>query len=402
MGGLGWANIKNMDAYIVAGYRTAVGKAPRGLFRFTRPDDLSAAVIKRLMEDFPQLDKERINDVIVGNATPEAEQGLNIGRMISMMGLDSVKVPGMTVNRYCSSGIQTIAIASAQINAGMADCIIAGGVETMSPIPFGGWRIVPNAKVAKENPDYYWGMGLTAEAVANDFKISREEQDAFAYESHRRALNAIDNGLFKDDIVPIVVEEIFVGEDNKRHSKKYIVDTDEGPRRGTTVEALSSLKPVFAAGGSVTAGNSSQTSDGAAFVMVMSERMVKELNIKPIARLVSYQVVGLEPRIMGVGPLTAIPAVLKHAGLKQDNIDLFELNEAFASQSLAVIKGLGLDTNKVNVNGGAIALGHPLACTGAKLSVQIFNELKRRKQKYGMVTMCVGTGQGAAGIYEML
>jgi acetyl-CoA acyltransferase len=391
-----------MDAYIVAGYRTAVGKAPRGLFRFTRPDDLSAAVIKRLMEDFPQLDKERINDVIVGNATPEAEQGLNIGRMISMMGLDSVKVPGMTVNRYCSSGIQTIAIASAQINAGMADCIIAGGVETMSPIPFGGWRIVPNAKVAKENPDYYWGMGLTAEAVANDFKISREEQDAFAYESHKRALNAIDNGLFKDDIVPIEVEEIFVGEDNKRHSKKYMVDTDEGPRRGTTVEALASLKPVFAQGGSVTAGNSSQTSDGAAFVMVMSERMVKELNIKPIARLVSYQVVGLEPRIMGVGPLTAIPAVLKHAGLKQDDIDLFELNEAFASQSLAVIKGLELDANKVNVNGGAIALGHPLACTGAKLSVQIFNELKRRKQKYGMVTMCVGTGQGAAGIYEML
>lgn len=391
-----------MDAYIVAGYRTAVGKAPRGLFKFTRPDDLSAAVIKRLMEDFPQLDKERINDVIVGNATPEAEQGLNIGRMISMMGLDSVKVPGMTVNRYCSSGIQTIAIASAQINAGMADCIIAGGVETMSPIPFGGWRIVPNAKVAKENPDYYWGMGLTAEAVAHDFKISREEQDAFAFESHRRALNAIDTGLFKDDIVPIEVEEIFVGEDNKRHSKKYTVDTDEGPRRGTTIEALAGLKPVFEAGGSVTAGNSSQTSDGAAFVMVMSERMVKELNIQPIARLVSYQVVGLEPRIMGVGPLTAIPAVLKHAGLKQDDIDLFELNEAFASQSLAVIKGLNLDTNKVNVNGGAIALGHPLACTGAKLSVQIFNELKRRKQKYGMVTMCVGTGQGAAGIYEML
>jgi len=391
-----------MDAYIVAGYRTAVGKAPRGLFKFTRPDDLSAAVIKRLLEDFPQLDKERINDVIVGNATPEAEQGLNIGRMISMMGLDSVKVPGMTVNRYCSSGIQTIAIASAQINAGMADCIIAGGVETMSPIPFGGWRIVPNAKVAKTNPDYYWGMGLTAEAVANDFKISREEQDAFAYESHRRALSAIDNGLFKDDIVPIEVEEIFVGEDNKRHSKKYTVDTDEGPRRGTTVEALAGLKPVFAAGGSVTAGNSSQTSDGAAFVMVMSERLVKELNIKPIARLVSYQVVGLEPRIMGIGPLEAIPAVLKHSGLKQSDIDLFELNEAFASQSLAVIKGLDLDTNKVNVNGGAIALGHPLACTGAKLSVQIFNELKRRKQKYGMVTMCVGTGQGAAGIYEML
>ncbi|MBQ21720.1 MAG: acetyl-CoA C-acyltransferase [Flavobacteriales bacterium] len=391
-----------MNAYIVAGYRTAVGKAPRGLFRFTRPDDLSAAVIKRLMEDFPQLDKERINDVIVGNATPEAEQGLNIGRMISMMGLDSVKVPGMTVNRYCSSGIQTIAIASAQINAGMADCIIAGGVETMSPIPFGGWRIVPNAKYAQSNPDYYWGMGLTAEAVAKDFKISREEQDAFAYESHRRALNAIDTGLFKEDIVPIEVEEIFVDENNQRQSKKYTVDTDEGPRRGTTVEALANLKPVFAQGGSVTAGNSSQTSDGAAFVMVMSERMVKELNIEPIARLVSYQVVGLEPRIMGVGPLTAIPAALKHAGMKQEDIDLFELNEAFASQSLAVIKGLDLDTNKVNVNGGAIALGHPLACTGAKLSVQMFNELKRRKQKYGMVTMCVGTGQGAAGIYEML
>ncbi len=391
-----------MDAYIVAGYRTAVGKAPKGVFKFTRADDLSAAVIKRLMADFPQLDKERINDVIVGCATPEAEQGLNIGRMISMMGLDSIKVPGMTVNRYCSSGIQTIAIASAQINAGMADCIIAGGVETMSPIPFGGWRIVPNSKVAKTNPDYYWGMGLTAEAVVKEYNISREEQDVFSVESHRRALNAIDTGLFKDDIVPIEVEEIFVGSDNKKQSKKFIVDTDEGPRRETTIEALSALKPVFAAGGSVTAGNSSQTSDGAAFVLVMSERMVKELNIKPIARLVSYQVVGIEPRVMGVGPLEAIPAVLKHAGLKQNDIDLFELNEAFACQSLAVIKGLGLDTNKVNVNGGAIALGHPLACTGAKLSVQIFNELKRRKQKYGMVTMCVGTGQGAAGIYEML
>ncbi len=391
-----------MDAYIVAGYRTAVGKAPKGVFKFTRADDLSAAVIKRLMADFPQLDKERINDVIVGCATPEAEQGLNIGRMISMMGLDSIKVPGMTVNRYCSSGIQTIAIASAQINAGMADCIIAGGVETMSPIPFGGWRIVPNSKVAKTNPDYYWGMGLTAEAVVKEYNISREEQDVFSVESHRRALNAIDTGLFKDEIVPIEVEEIFVGSDNKKQSKKFIVDTDEGPRRGTTLEALAKLKPVFAVGGSVTAGNSSQTSDGAAFVMVMSERMVKELNIKPIARLVSYQVVGIEPRVMGVGPLEAIPAVLKHAGLKQNDIDLFELNEAFACQSLAVIKGLGLDTNKVNVNGGAIAMGHPLACTGAKLSVQIFNELKRRKQKYGMVTMCVGTGQGAAGIYEML
>jgi len=391
-----------MDAYIVAGYRTAVGKAPRGVFKFTRADELGAAVIKRLLADFPQLDKERINDVIVGNATPEAEQGLNIGRMISMMGLDSEKVPGMTVNRYCSSGIQTIAIASAQIHAGMADCIIAGGVETMSPIPFGGWRIVPNARVAKANPDYYWGMGLTAEAVANEYKISREEQDVFSVESHRRALNAIDTGLFKDDIVPIEVEEIFVGSDNKKQTKKFIVDTDEGPRRGTTIEVLANLKPVFAQGGSVTAGNSSQTSDGAAFVMVMSERLMKELNIQPIARLIDFQVVAVPPRIMGIGPLYAIPAVLKHAGLKQDDIDLIELNEAFASQSLAVIKGLGLDTDKVNVNGGAIAMGHPLACTGAKLSVQIFNELKRRKQKYGMVTMCIGTGQGGAGIYEML
>ncbi|MCC7333255.1 MAG: acetyl-CoA C-acyltransferase [Flavobacteriales bacterium] len=391
-----------MNAYIVAGYRTAVGKAPRGLFKFTRPDELSAAVINRLLQDFPQLDKERINDVIVGNATPEAEQGLNVARMISILGLNTVKVPGMTINRYCSSGIQTIAIAASQIHSGMADCIIAGGVETMSPIPFGGWRIVPNSKVAKSNPDYYWGMGLTAEAVANEFNISRQEQDEFAYQSHTKALNAIDNGLFKDEIVPIEIDEVFVGNDNKRQSKKYVVDSDEGPRRGTTVEALANLKPVFAQGGSVTAGNSSQTSDGAAFVLIMSEKMVNELNIKPIARMVSYQVVGLEPRIMGVGPLTAIPAVLKHAGMTQNQIDLFELNEAFASQSLAVIKGLDLDSTKVNVNGGAIALGHPLACTGAKLSVQIFNELKRRKQKYGMVTMCVGTGQGAAGIYEML
>jgi len=391
-----------MEAYIVAGYRTAVGKAPRGVFRFTRPDDLGAAVIKRLLEDVPQLDKERIDDVIVGNATPEAEQGLNIGRMISLMGLDTLKVPGMTVNRYCSSGIQTIAIATAQIKSGMADCIIAGGVETMSPIPFGGWRLVPNDKVGKEHPDWYWGMGLTAEAVANEYKIAREDQDIFSVESHRRALSAIDEGRFKDDIVPIEVEEIFVDGNNKKQSKKYIVDTDEGPRRGSTVEALARLRPVFAQGGSVTAGNSSQTSDGAAFVMVMSEKMVKELNIEPIAKLITYQVVGVEPRIMGIGPMKAIPAALKKAGLKQDDMDLIELNEAFASQSLAVINGLGLNKEKVNVNGGAIAMGHPLGCTGAKLSVQIFNELKRRKQKYGMVTMCIGTGQGAAGIYEML
>jgi len=391
-----------MEAYIVAGYRTAVGKAPRGVFRFTRPDELGAAVIKRLLEDVPQLDKDRIDDVICGNATPEAEQGLNIGRMISLMGLDTVKVPGMTVNRYCSSGIQTIAIAAAQIKTGMADCIIAGGVETMSPIPFGGWRIVPNSRVGKENPDWYWGMGLTAEAVAKEYNISREDQDIFSVESHRRALSAIEEERFAADIVPIEVEEIFVDENNQKQSKKYVVDTDEGPRKGTSIEALSRLRPVFAEGGSVTAGNSSQTSDGASFVMVMSEKMVKELNIEPIARMVTYQVVGVEPRVMGIGPMEAIPAALKHAGLKQDDMDLIELNEAFASQSLAVINGLGLDKEKVNVNGGAIALGHPLACTGAKLSVQIFNELKRRKQKYGMVTMCVGTGQGAAGIYELL
>lgn len=391
-----------MNAYIVGGYRTAVGKAPKGLFRFTRPDDLAADVIKHLLKDFPQLDKERIDDVIVGNATPEAEQGLNIGRMISLMGLNTEKVPGMTVNRYCSSGLQTIALASYQINAGAADCIIAGGVETMSPIPFGGWRIVPNAEVGKHNPDWYWGMGLTAEAVANDYKISREEQDEFSLNSHLKALNAIENNRFKDDIVPIKVKEIFLNEKSKRAEKEYIVDTDEGPRKGTNIEALAKLKPVFAQGGTVTAGNSSQTSDGAAFVMVMSEKMVKELNIEPIARLVSYKVVGLEPRIMGMGPLHAIPKALEQAGLKLNDLQQIELNEAFASQSVAVIKELGLNPDIVNVNGGAIALGHPLGCTGAKLSVQLFNEMRRRKQKYGAVTMCVGTGQGACGIYELL
>lgn len=391
-----------MNAYIVGGYRTAVGKAPRGLFRFTRPDDLATNVIRHLLKDFPQLDKERIDDVIVGNATPEAEQGLNIGRMISLMGLDTEKVPGMTVNRYCSSGLQTIALASYQINAGAADCIIAGGVETMSPIPFGGWRIVPNAEVGKHNPDWYWGMGLTAEAVANDFKISREEQDEFSFKSHLKALDAIENGRFKDDIVPINVKEVFLDENGKRKEREYVVDTDEGPRKGTNIEALAKLKPVFDARGSVTAGNSSQTSDGAAFVLVMSERMVKELNIEPIARLVSYKVVGLEPRIMGMGPLHAVPAALKQAGMNLNDLEQIELNEAFASQSVAVIKELGLNPDIVNVNGGAIALGHPLGCTGAKLSVQLFNEMRRRNQKYGAVTMCVGTGQGACGIYELL
>ncbi|MFN0031586.1 MAG: acetyl-CoA C-acyltransferase [Flavobacteriales bacterium] len=391
-----------MNAYIIAGYRTAVGKAPRGVFKFYRADDLGAAVIKKLVADFPQLDKTRIDDVIVGNATPEAEQGLNVGRMISLMGLDTDKVPGMTVNRYCSSGLETIAIASAKIHAGIADCIIAGGVETMSPIPFGGWRIVPNARVAKTNPDWYWGMGLTAEAVANDYKVSREDQDAFSLLSHQKAIAAIDAEKFKDEIVPIEVTEIFLDVKEKRQEKKCSVTQDEGPRRDSTIDALAKLKPVFDAKGSVTAGNSSQTSDGAAFVMVVSERMLKELNVKPIAQLKSYHVAALAPRIMGVGPIYAVPGALQRAGLKQQDIELFELNEAFASQSLAVIRELGLNPDIVNVNGGAIALGHPLGCTGAKLSVQLFAEMRRRKQKYGVVTMCVGTGQGAAGVYELL
>ncbi len=391
-----------MNAYIVAGFRSAVGKAPRGLFRFMRPDDLAAGVIKHLVDSIPNLDKESIDDVIVGNATPEAEQGLNIGRMVSLMGLDTDQVPGMTVNRFCSSGLETIAIASAKIDAGLADCIIAGGVETMSPIPFGGWRIVPNADVAKNNPDWYWGMGLTAEEVAKKYMISREVQDEFALKSHLKALDAIEAGRFKDDIVPIEVEEIFLGKKDKRETRKFTVDTDEGPRKGSNIEGLQRLKPVFAQGGSVTAGNSSQTSDGAAFVMVMSEKKVKELGLEPIARLVSYSVVGVEPRIMGIGPVKAIPSVLKRAGMKLEDIEQIELNEAFASQSVAVMNELNLNPDIVNVNGGAIAMGHPLGCTGAKLSVQLLNEMRRRKQKYGMVTMCVGTGQGAAGIYELL
>lgn len=391
-----------MNAYIVTGYRTAVGKAGRGGFRFYRPDDLAADVIKHLMKEIPQLDPTRIDDVIVGNATPEAEQGLNVGRMISLMGLNTDKVPGVTVNRYCSSGIETIAMASAKINAGMADCIIAGGVESMSVMAMGGWRIVPNPKVGKENPTWYWGMGLTAEAVAEQFKVSREDQDAFAVKSHEKALAAIASGRFKDDIVPIEVEHIYLDQNEKRQVNKYIVDTDEGPRKGTTMEALARLRPVFANGGSVTAGNASQTSDGAAFTLVMSERMVKELGLEPIARLASYSVVGVEPRIMGIGPVDAIPAAIKQAGLKLNDINLFELNEAFASQSLAVIRETGINPDIVNVNGGAISLGHPLGCTGAKLTVQIMNELKKRNEKYGIVTMCVGTGQGAAGVIERL
>jgi acetyl-CoA acyltransferase len=388
-------------AYIVAGYRTAVAKSGKGGFRFTRADELGADVIRKLMADFPQLDPERVDDVIVGNATPEAEQGLNIGRMISLMGLNSDKVPGMTVNRYCSSGLQTIALATYQIQSGAAHCIIAGGVETMSPIPFGGWRIVPNSDVAKSHPDWYWGMGLTAEAVANEFNVSREDQDAFSLGSHEKALKAIAAGRFKDEIVPITVEEIYLDKNEKRQERSFIVDTDEGPR-ASNMEAMARLKPVFAANGSVTAGNSSQTSDGAAFVMVMSEEMVKELNIKPIARMVGYSVVGLEPRIMGMGPLHAVPAVLKQTGMTLNQIDQIEMNEAFASQAVACMRGLNVNPDIVNVNGGAIAMGHPLGCTGAKLSVQLFNEMRRRNQKHGIVTMCVGTGQGAAGVFELL
>lgn len=390
------------NTYIVAGFRSAVGKAPRGSFRFHRPDDLAAEVIKHLMKSLPEIESEMVDDVIVGNATPEAEQGLNIGRMISLMGLDTVKVPGMTVNRYCSSGLETIAIADAKIKAGMADCIIAGGVECMSPIPFGGWKIAPNYDWAKSNPDYYWGMGLTAEAVANEFKVSREDQDAFSYESHMKALKALEMERFKDDIVPISFTETYLDKNEKKLTRDHIVAIDEGPRADTSLERLAKLRPVFNPRGSVTAGNSSQTSDGAAFVMVMSEEMVNRLNLKPIARLVSYAVAGVDPRIMGIGPVDAIPKALKLANLSLNDIDQIELNEAFAAQSLAVIREAGLNPDIVNVNGGAIALGHPLGCTGAKLSVQLFNEMRKREQKYGMVTMCVGTGQGAAGIFELL
>jgi acetyl-CoA acyltransferase len=391
-----------MNAYIIGGYRSPVGKSGKGAFRFVRPDDLGEQVIRKLLSDFPQLDKERIDDVIVGNATPEAEQGLNIGRMVSLMGLDTDKVPGMTVNRYCASGLETIAIASAKIHAGLADCILAGGIETMSPIPFGGWRIVPNARVAKANPDWYWGMGLTAEAVAKDFNVSREDQDAFALESHQRAAAAIDAGRFAPGIAPITVNEVYLDENEKRQERTHVVDTDEGVRRDSNLEGLARLKPVFAQGGSVTAGNSSQTSDGAAFVLVVSERMLKELNVEPIARLASYHVSGLEPRIMGVGPIHAVPQALEKAGISAQDLGAVELNEAFASQSVAVVKELGLDPAMVNPNGGAIALGHPLGCTGAKLTVQMMHELKSRQANYGMVTMCIGTGQGAAGVFEYL
>ncbi|MBI4929190.1 MAG: acetyl-CoA C-acyltransferase [Bacteroidetes bacterium] len=391
-----------MNAYIVAGFRSAVGKATRGGFRFTRTDDLASEVIKHLMKSVPNVNKEQVDDLIVGNAMPEAEQGLNMSRFISLLAFDSDKIPGMIVNRYCASGLESIAIASAKINSGLAECVIAGGAESMSLIPMGGWRIVPNFEVAKVHPDYYWGMGLTAEAVAKEYKVSREEQDKFALASHQKAVKAIAEGKFKDEIVPIKVSENYLDENEKKKTREFVVDTDEGARADTNLEALAKLKPVFDAKGCVTAGNSSQTSDGSAFVMVVSEKFMKENNLKPIARLVSYAAAGVPPRVMGIGPVAAIPKALKLAGLKQEQIDLIELNEAFASQGLAVIKELKLNPEIINVNGGAIALGHPLGCTGAKLSVQLFNELRRRKKKYGMVTMCVGTGQGAAGIFELL
>ncbi|MFI5172508.1 MAG: acetyl-CoA C-acyltransferase [Chitinophagales bacterium] len=389
------------EAYIVAGLRTAVGKAPRGTLRFTRPDDLAVELIKQLLNKTPALDPVRVEDLIVGNAVPEAEQGLQIGRMIAVRALPK-STSGMTVNRYCASGVETIAIAVAKIRAGMAECIIAGGVESMSLVPTAGWKVALNYETAKKHPDYYIGMGLTAEAVAAEFNVNREDADNYAFNSHQKAIHAIDNNYFKDGIAPIEITEVYINEKNKRAEKKLIFDTDEGPRKDTSLEALNKLKPVFAAKGVVTAGNSSQTSDGAAFVTVMSERMVKELNLEPIARMVNCATVGVEPRIMGIGPVAAIPKVLKLSGLTLDDIDLIELNEAFAAQALAVIREAHLNPDITNINGGAVALGHPLGCTGTKLTVQIINDLKRLNKKYGMVTACVGGGQGIAGIYERL
>ena len=389
------------EAYIVAGFRTAVTKSKKGGFRFYRPDDLAVEVIKGLMESLPQLETHRIDDVIVGNAVPEAEQGLQFGRLIAAKAL-GIEVPGITINRYCASGLESIAMATAKIRTGMAECIVAGGTESMSLVPTAGWKTVPSYAIAKEEPDYYLSMGLTAEAVANEFKVSREDQDIFAYESHMKTKVAIENGYFKTGILPINVEETYLNEKGKKAVRNYIVDTDEGLRADTTVEGLSKLKPAFAVNGTVTAGNSSQTSDGAAFVVVMSERMVKELGLAPIGRLVNSAVAGVHPRIMGIGPVAAIPKVLKQAGMKLEDIDLIELNEAFASQSLAVIRELNLDPARVNINGGAIALGHPLGCTGCKLTVQVLQDMKRLNKKYGMVSACVGGGQGIAGIIENL
>ena len=389
------------NAYIVAGYRSAVTKANRGGFRFMRPDDLAAEVIRHLLASVPQLDPERIDDLIVGNAVPEAEQGLQMGRMIALLSLP-VSVSGMTVNRYCGSGIETIAIATSKIAAGQADCIIAGGTESMSLVPTVGYKTVPNYNLAQKHPEYFLSMGLTAEAVAKDYHVTREDQDEFAYNSHQKAIKAIQDGLFQEQIVPITVEETYVDENGKKKIRSYTVDADEGPRADTSPEKLAKLKPVFAQNGTVTAGNSSQTSDGAAFVIVMSEQLVKELNLEPIARLVTYASGGVDPRIMGMGPIAAVPKALAKAGLKLNDIDLFEINEAFAAQTLAVIRHLDIPEEKLNVSGGAIATGHPLGCSGAKLSIQQWHELRRRGQKYGLVTACVGGGQGVAGIYELL
>lgn len=390
-----------MNAYIIKGFRTAVGKAGKGGLRFTRPDDLAADVIKHLVASVPELDPSRIDDLIVGNAVPESEQGMQMGRMISLLSLP-IKVPGMVVNRYCGSGLETIAIASAKIHAGMADCIIAGGTESMSLVPTIGWKTVLNYNIAKQHPDWYSSMGATAESVASEFNINREDQDAFAFASHQKALAAIQTGKFKNHIVPITVEETYMDANGKKKTKSFVVDTDEGPRADTSLEGLAKLKPVFKNGGSVTAGNSSQTSDGASFVIVMSERMVNELNLKPIARLMSYATSGVEPRIMGIGPVEAIPLALKQAGLSLSQIQQIELNEAFAAQSLAVLRTLDINPEIVNVNGGAIALGHPLGCSGAKLSVQLWDEMRLRNQQYGIVSACVGGGQGVAGVYELL
>jgi acetyl-CoA acyltransferase len=387
------------EAYIIAGFRSAVGKAKRGGFRFYRPDDLAVDVIKGLMASVPQLESKRVDDVIVGNAVPEAEQGLQFGRIISARAL-GFDIPGVTVNRYCASGLETIAMASAKIRTGQADCIVAGGTESMSLVPTAGWKTVPAYSIAKEEPDYYLSMGLTAEAVAKEYKVSREDQDEFSYNSHQKAINAIKSGYFKTGILPINVEEVFVDEKGKKQKRNYTVDTDEGPRADTSVEALAKLKPAFAAGGVVTAGNSSQTSDGAAFVIVMGEKMMNELGLKPIGRLIACASAGVHPRIMGIGPVAAIPKALKQINMNLNDIDLIELNEAFASQALAVIRETGLDPAKVNINGGAIALGHPLGCTGCKLTIQVLNDMKRLNKKYGMVTACVGGGQGIAGVIE--
>ncbi len=391
----------SMNAYIVSGFRSAVGKANKGGFRFMRPDDLASRVIKHLLAEMPELDPARVDDLIVGNAVPEAEQGMQMGRMIALLSLPR-EVPGMIINRYCGSGLEAIAIASARIQAGQADCIIAGGTESMSLVPVMGWKTALNYDIASSHADYYTSMGLTAEEVAREYGIGRDEQDQFALESHRKAIDAIQSGRFQAEIVPIEVEEVYVDEGGRKNRRSWVVDTDEGPRRDTTVEALARLKPAFAQGGTVTAGNSSQTSDGAAFVVLMSERMVNELKREPIARLMAYATRGVEPRLMGMGPVAAIPLALKQAGLRQQDIEQIELNEAFAAQALGVIRTLDLDQSRINLNGGAIALGHPLGCSGAKLSIQLLNEMRRRNQRYGLVSACVGGGQGVAGVFERL